>query len=352
MASPANTEAPAIGRSPRPKVAILQKSDGMITWRSDLVNAFHAAGVTTQVSNFRAETLAERWSQVTTGKRLLLNPATCRRVANDLADFSPDLVVLLNYPGLPASTAAMLRAAISPGTPMVGWLCDQLDVFPSICEPVLDGVYYFDSACQSVLETAYAGTAARLDFLPLAACPRRYPCIPIDVSQRLPRLVFAGNCTPSRQPFFAAYRALGQPLDLYGPHAGNWPKFWRNRKLSSAALGRVYQKYLINLNLLQPGNTTNGLNLRAFEIPCAGGLATYPAVPDLARCFVPNKEILVYENTRQLADIVATVSRDPRFALAVTTAGYQRVMNEHTFAHRAARMLADWLPHHATAPPP
>jgi hypothetical protein len=73
-------------------------------------------------------------------------------------------------------------------------------------------------------------------------------------------------------------------------------------------------------------------------------------VPDLARCFVPNKEILVYENTRQLADIVANVSRDPEFALAVTTAGYQRVMNEHTFAHRAARMLADWLPQPAVAP--
>ena len=309
----------------------------------DLDSAIREAGALTTVINFRPETLAERASQLANGKRLLLNPVTCRRVAQGLADFAPDLVLVLNYPGLPSVTATAMRAALRPGVPIIGWLCDQLDVFPATFEPVFDGVYYFDSGCLPALTPAYAGTCARLEFLPLAASPSRYACRPIDIELRTPRLVFAGNCTPSRQPFFTEYRRLGQHLDLYGPHAGNWPAFWRNRKLPSATLGRVYQKYLVNLNLLQPGNTQYGLNLRAFEIPCAGGLATYPDVPDLARCFVPDREILVYQSARHLVEIVESVRRDPALALAVTTAGHQRVLKEHTFLHRAVRILADWL---------
>jgi hypothetical protein len=287
----------------------------------DLVEAFHDAGAVTSVINFRADSLAERWSQLRDGRRLLFNPATCRRLSKRLSGFSPDLVIVLNYPGLPAAAAEAMRAAMRPGVPVIGWLCDQLDVFPPGYAPLLDGVYYFDSACLPVLEKHYLGTGARLAFLPLAACPKRYACPDLDVRTRKPCLVFAGNCTPSRQSFFTEYRNLGQKLDLYGPHGGNWPEIWRNRKLSSAALARVYREYMINLNLLQPGNTSNGLNLRAFEIPCAGGLATYPDVPDLTRCFMPNEEVLVYKSAPDLAEIVGKILDKPRRSRRPDTAG-------------------------------
>lgn len=260
-----------------------------------------------------------------------------------MALFAPDLVLVLNYPGLPECAATAMRAALRPGVPMFGWLCDQLDEFPARFEPILDGVYYFDSACLPVLEDSYAGTHARLEFLPLAACPQRYACPSLDLRSRIPRLAFAGNCTPSRQAFFSEYRRLGQALDLFGPHAGNWPRVWRNCKLPPAALAQVYRGYLINLNLLQPGNTTHGLNLRAFEIPSAGGLATYPEVRDLARCFTPNQEILVYTSASDLAAIVGNILQQPDQALAITRAGHSRVMREHTFYHRATRMLGDWI---------
>ncbi|MCX6874473.1 MAG: glycosyltransferase [Verrucomicrobia bacterium] len=314
-----------------------------MTWCTDLAVAFREAGVTTTIANFRACSLAERWTQLTSKRRLLFNPTTCQRLAKILADFSPDLVLILNYPGLPADAATILRQALRPGVPVVGWLCDSVEAFPAGHEVLLDGLYYFDSASLPVLEKHYQGSRARLEFLPLAACPRRYACPVIDIRSRKPFLVFAGNCTPSRQAFFAAYRGLGKRLDLYGPHGGNWPRLWRNRKLSSADLARIYRGHLINLNLRQPGNTTNGLNLRAFEIPCAGGLATYPAVPDLPRCFTPNEEVLIYSSAEDLMETVRQTLRHPDAALTITRAGHQRVMREHTFYHRASRILGDWI---------
>ncbi len=331
------------GRPNRPRVAVVQKSDGMLTWRMDLVDAFQEAGAATTVVNCRSVSLAERWSQAVDGRKHFFNPATCRRLAKRLAEFSPDLVVVLNFPGLPTSAHEAIRSALRPGVPVIGWLCDQLDVFPEGFAPSLDGVYFFDSACLSVLQSQYAGSTVRLAFMPLASNPKRYACPDLDVRSRKPGLVFAGNCTPSRQTFFAECRNLGQSLDLYGPHGGNWPQFWRNRRLSSTALARVYRAYMVNLNLLQPGNTCNGLNLRAFEIPCAGGLATYPEVPDLAGCFAANEEVLVFGSARELVGIVGVMLREPERAREVAVAGHRRVMREHTFYHRAVRMLADWI---------
>ena len=117
-------------------------------------------------------------------------------------------------------------------------------------------------------------------------------------------------------------------------------------------MARVYQQYLVNLNLLQIGNTTHGLNLRAFEIPCAGGLASYPSVPDLARCFTPHEEVLVFHSAANLAEMVRSILRHPEQALAITRAGHLRVLREHTFYHRACRMLQDWLgaSYHAEIP--
>jgi len=327
----------------RPRVAIIQKSDGLLTWCKDLTSAFNEAGAITLAANCRPSTLGERWIRHTKNQRLLMNPATSRRLAIILGAFAPDLVVFLNFPSLPEQAAALLRQSLGPGVPMVGWLCDSVDALPMGHDALLDAVYYFDSASLPTLREHYRGSPAKLEFLPLAANPLRYACRPIQLANRQPRLVFAGNCTPSRQHFAAEIRKLGQPLDLYGLHAGNWPQFWRNRKLSSAALARVYQQYLLNLNLLQTGNTTNGLNLRAFEIPCAGGLATYPAVPDLARCFTPDEEVLVFQSAEDLAEIVRSLLREPERALAITLAGHRRVLREHTFYHRACRLLDDAL---------
>ncbi|MEI7911161.1 MAG: glycosyltransferase [Verrucomicrobiota bacterium] len=336
-------QAPPPDRGTRPRVAIIQKSNGLLTWCTDLTAAFREAGATTLAANSRPSSLSEHWARHRNNQRLLLNPATSRRLANTLSGFAPDLVVILNSPSLPPAAEALMRRALRPGVPIVGWLCDSVDVLPAGHDAMLDGVYYFDSASLPTLLEHYRATPARLEFLPLAANPRRYACQPINIQARGRHLVFAGNCTPARQRFFADYRSLGQRLDLYGLHAGNWPRVWRNRKLSSAALARVYQQCLVNLNLLQAGNTTNGLNLRAFEIPCAGGLASYPDVPDLARCFTPDEEVIVYQSATDLAEKVGHLLRHPEQALAITLAGHQRVLREHTFYHRAVRMLNDWL---------
>jgi hypothetical protein len=111
-------------------------------------------------------------------------------------------------------TAEAWRKATRPGVPIIGWLCDCLNKVPQNQVPAFEGVYYFDSHCLTALEQFHAEHHREpwLRYLPLAVNPARYPFQRIDPV--IPRLVFAGKCSPHRHRLFAEMRAAGLPLDL------------------------------------------------------------------------------------------------------------------------------------------
>lgn len=325
------------------RVAVLGKSRSILTWFEDTLDGFRRQGCEVAGISFQADTPAERLSQKRGAGKELQNQEVIRRTSDELAAFSPDLVVVLNKAGLPEPTVEAWQKGLRPGVPVVGWLCDCINQVPQQQVPAFEGVYYFDSHCLPILEEFYAGRvpSARLDYLPLAVNPDRYP-FHVETSRR-DRLVFAGKCSPHRHEAFAQMRATGLPLDLYGPGSRNRLKFWRNRRLSSAAIAELYRSYIAVLNLPQPGNTERGLNLRAFEIPAAGGIGTYPDVPDLPLCFVPGEEILVYRSPSDLAAQIAELKKNPARAEQIIRAGHARILKDHTFECRAAKVLSDWL---------
>ena len=61
MPSSLNKTFPTAGRGTRPRVAIIQKSDGLLTWSTDLASAFREAGAITLTANCRPSTMSERW---------------------------------------------------------------------------------------------------------------------------------------------------------------------------------------------------------------------------------------------------------------------------------------------------
>lgn len=330
------------------RVALLEKSGGVLSWHQDLSNALGAQGATVVPLQIRPAQLAEYREKWRTKVHPLANTALVTRVAADLRAHQPDLVLLLNQPGLPPETIETWRSALPPGVPFVGWLCDHLEALPAHIAPNLDGVYYFDSATRPRLESAYsvpsARPGARFTHLPLAVDPARYAGTPIPFEQRHRRLVFAGKNTFTRRQLIAGYRVLGGRIDTFGPKARNFFRPWRSRRLAPAALARLYTRYFAALNLLQPPNTVHGLNLRAYEIPAAGGLSTYPLTPDLPSAFVPGEEVVAYRDLADLKNQIDALLSAPARAAAIAEAGRARVLREHTFAHRAARILRDWMP--------
>lgn len=330
-----------------PRVAILEKQGGVLSWHRDLEAGFRASGAEVVSIQLRPSAWDEYRAKWRTRLPALENPAVIARVAGELRAARPDLVILLKQPGLPVPALEAWREA-SPRAPFVAWICDHLPSWPKALVPGLDGVCYFDSATRPLLESTHAAHAGRsrpvrLIHLPLAVDPARYPAQDIPFSRRRPALVFAGKNSPDRKRQLAAYRSAGGRIDAYGPLADAGWRLWRRRHLDSARLSRIYSGHFAVLNLLQAPNTVHGLNLRAFEVPAAGGLATYPLVPDLASAFVPGEEVVAYRDLADLKTQIDALLADPARAAAIAAAGRARVLREHTFAHRAARLLAEWL---------
>jgi len=325
-----------------PRVAILEKQGRFLSWHRDLVAGFRARGASVSSFQLRPLDWREYRAKWRTRSPSLENPAVIARVASELRAFRPDLVLVLKHPGLPPQALDAWRTA-APRAPFVGWLCDHLAAWPATLSPGFDGVCHFDSATRPILEQAYGNRAVRFVHLPLAVDPARYPFRDVPVSLRRPSLVFAGKNSPDRKKQLAAYRAAGGRVEVHGPRADVGWRLWRRRLLDAPRLARLYSGHFAVLNLLQSPNTVHGLNLRAFEVPAAGGLSTYPLVPDLASAFVPGEEVVAYRDLADLKTQIDALLADPDRAAAIVSAGRARVLREHTFAHRASRLLADWL---------
>lgn len=325
------------------RVAILEKQGGVLSWHEDLEAGFREHGATVASIQLRTSTWTEYQVKWRTHTPSFHNPEIVARVARELKTFRPDLVVVLKHAGLPHATNDAWRSVIGPNVPVIGWVCDHVTNWPQNNAPCLDAVYYFDSASRPLLETVYSDRTVRLQHLPLAASPTRYQACSIPFTKRRPCLVFAGKNTRARKKQISAYRTAGGKIDCFGPYAATSWRLWRRRNLSPSTLASLYTKYFSVLNLLQTPNTVNGLNLRAFEIPAAGGLATYPQVPDLESAFIPGEEVIAYHDIVDLKNQIDDLLAKPERAAEIALAGRARLLREHTFSHRARRLLDEWL---------
>ena len=329
-----------------PRISIIGKRSGVLSWQFDLKEALLELGAEVQFHNIQCSSISERIEQICLKHRQLENDATCKRISKELKTLSPDLVLILNKAGLTHQAHDQWRAAVPDGTPLVGWICDRIPSLPADQSPNLDGVYYFDSSSKLPLQQAYQATSASIQYLPLAASPKRFPYRPTPLEAIAPALVFVGHCSPTRKEEIEAYRALGGQIEVYGPKSHGITASTHTRKFTHAEQAQLYRTHLACFNPLQIRNTLDGLNLRAFEAPLSGGLGCYSAhAKDLPSCFELDLEVLSYDSIEDLKDKVDQLQKDPDRLQRMRKAGRQRVLNSHTFTHRAEKILADWLPH-------
>ena len=92
----------------------------------------------------------------------------------------------------------------------------------------------------------------------------------------------------------------------------------------------------INIHGLQAGHA-----MRTFEVPGMGGLQLVDRA-DVAEFYVPDEEVLVFEDADHLIELGRRVVADPAWGARIREAGRRRSHAEHTFAHRAAMAQGWW----------
>ena len=84
-----------------------------------------------------------------------------------------------------------------------------------------------------------------------------------------------------------------------------------------------------------------GTSLRTFAIGAAGAFQLVDWRPGLERFFVPDEEIVTYQTADELRAKASYYLANESARQRIARAGHERVLREHTYAHRIAQILFD-----------
>jgi spore maturation protein CgeB len=85
---------------------------------------------------------------------------------------------------------------------------------------------------------------------------------------------------------------------------------------------------------------------RNFEVPGCGGFLLTGRADNLGKYYVPEKEIGLFEDTKDLVGRIRFYLDNEEARRAVAEAGYRRTLQEHTYAHRFSDIFEEMsLPH-------
>ena len=227
---------------------------------------------------------------------------------------------------------SILQACRSlPSARLFGWVADNFSATEEIKALHFDALFCTDSG-----------------FLPQAKklCPAFYLplCANDAIFQPASRPAyqepfFVGQANAERMRYLAACTT---PCQIYG-------KAWdtkrlsqhnvHNKKLSLAQAATLLQKSLCPFNMAFSSNNVHGLNFRVFELGAAQKVILTSACADLEKCYQPGTEALAYHTPEELDTWLAKITRNPSQYTAIAQAGYERTMQEHTYARR----LQQWM---------
>ena len=99
-----------------------------------------------------------------------------------------------------------------------------------------------------------------------------------------------------------------------------------------------YRMFSVNFNCTSK-QMKGAVNQRVFDVPACGGFVLTDRRPQLDDLFEPGRESAVYDDPEDIPGLVRWYLQDHHARRAVSEAARARVLAEHTYVHRLARML-------------
>lgn len=265
-----------------------------------------------------------------------------------IAGFSPGLVVALGSVAVDAAPLrGLARSARRAGARLAVWLHDdpyEFDYAPK-AEALADHVFTNDRWALPHYRHA------AVSHLPLAACRRTHDRRVTPMAERPLDLFFCGAAFPNRIALLerAQGSLSGYRVEVRG---AGWPAalpFAENSRLAPAAMADRASAARLTLAIGRDLDIAN----RRFRLPAAppgprvfeAALAGAPqlcfaAGLEILEYFEEGREILLFDDVREIADAIARSHREPAAFAAMAERARARALGAHTYRHRAETILA------------
>jgi len=269
-----------------------------------------------------------------------------------IATVRPGLIVAVGGLAIDAvDLGSLRRAADRVGAPLALWLHDDPYEFDYAFKArgIADMIFTNEAWC--VPHYGAAVGPGVVHHMPLAASPSVHFREVLPADGRDLDLFFCGVGYPNR------VRLLRQAERLLRAHVcvvrgDGWPAelgFATNQRLSPAAFCDHAQRSWLTLNLSRDHNLANrrlGLPAstpgpRTFEVALAGSAqVVFAESLEILDHFDAGTEMLLVESVDDLRDELVRGLDEPDYLVGIARAAQRRAVAEHTYAHRAAAMLA------------
>ena len=259
-------------------------------------------------------------------------------------EFNPELVAVFGLSPISAGALAQLKASLD--TSLVHVWPDPL---VNLENHIVSGLRLIDLVAtfsKSTVEVFEKLGARRAVWIPLAADSPFEPvsdCTPSERQMYGADITFVGGWRPEREHVLT--KLAGFDLKIWGPDWGRRCKgnvtimrAWQRRTVRGAEFAKAVRCSKVNLNVID-SSSSQGANMRFFEIPAAGGLQVCSTCPEMEPEFRPNEHTIYYRTEDELPDLIACLRTKDEFRQRVAAAGHARVIEKHTYKHRAETIL-------------
>ena len=273
----------------------------------------------------RCEERPVRWNAI-------LGRSLTRRLGARLCRRPVDVVLVFKGASLAPADVAELRHRF--GGRWVNWFPDDPHDHETSTRlaPAYDWFFTHDSASLP----RYRAAGARAHYLAFGCDPEYLRQLPRDTRWTAP-LVFVGSRDAVRESIVRELADFG--LVAWGPGWPRGPLYGDQyvKALAGAAVGvNVHQQFG---ELGDPARYGTGANMRVFEFAAVGTPQVSDAKGDVARHFMPDREIVLYKCIAELKDRARMLLADEALRCRLASAARERVLREHTWRHRLEELL-------------
>ena len=264
-----------------------------------------------------------------------------RRLERAIDEADPELVVVLG--GDPLDEPLVERLRGRSRARWINWLPDDLRsvVTATATARPYDAIY--------AIGTDVAGEVAErlgrtVDVLRNAADPSVYRPVRTKDQYRA-NVVFAGTATPRRERLLSELIEFG--LAIWGP---GWRKtslrdYCRGEAANTDAYVKAYGGASVAINIhhvaVEGDFPEAACNMRLFELAAMGLPQVVDERGDLARCFVPEREVMTFREPHHLKAAVRDLLEDPAQADRLGECARNRLLQDHTWMHRMRTLLLE-----------
>lgn len=264
-----------------------------------------------------------------------------RDLVMHVSQLNPRLILSFTHAQISPGALAQMRASIEstlvqfwPDT-MLNWSAEH-----SANLPLYDLIATYSRATVPVFERM---GARKVMWMPLAGDQDLHPAGTATKADMLADVSFIGGWRPEREAVLSQLN--GFDLKIWGPNWGRRcrrnktiMRAWQGRALMGSEFAKTVRGSKVNLNIIDRTNHP-AANMRFFEISISGGFQLCSPCPEMENEFIHGEHVFYYRHPKELPELLKILLADNALRKRVADTAQQKVLKEHTYFHRAQRLL-------------